>query len=195
MFEPEYRASFGVLRRELGFWPTLQTTISSMLKSRKIQFEENDNDDVSTRKKNVLKNHFKLFAILYKELKNRYDEEKTLNIMHEILIQCGPIFMRGFKLLGPHDDLSNFMPIYKEFESQNLIFDVIEESSHRFEIVVRRCLILEAFKDLGLEIVTQWMCDIAFLYFSNYHPDIKYKKDQMIAKGDKCCHEVFIWQD
>ena len=126
-------------------------------------------------------------------MKQQYGEEKTLDVMHKVLKKCGPIFMRGFKRLGPNKDLTDFIPIYKEFESQNLIFDVIEESSNRFEIIVKRCLIYEAFKELGLEKITQWMCDIAFIYFGSYHPKLKYSKDQMIAKGHENCHEVYTW--
>jgi hypothetical protein len=42
--------------------------------------------------------------------------------------------------------------------------------------------------------VTQWMCDIAFEYFSCYHPRMTYMKDRMIARGDETCHEVFVWR-
>ncbi len=38
------------------------------------------------------------------------------------------------------------------------------------------------------------MCDIAFNYFSHYHPRMTYAKDRMIARGDETCHEVFIWE-
>ena len=194
MFEPEYRASFRVLRREIGLFPTLKIALIALLKSRNIQFIENDLD-ITAKKKTKLKSHFKLLALVYREMMQHYTEEKTLEVMHRILVQCGPIFMRGFKPLGPNEDLSNFIQIYKEFESQNLIFDVIKESPTRFEIVVKRCLIYEAFKELGLEKITQWICDIAFLFFENYHPQLLYSKDQMIAKGNERCHEVFIWQN
>ncbi|MHA2252542.1 MAG: L-2-amino-thiazoline-4-carboxylic acid hydrolase [Candidatus Kariarchaeaceae archaeon] len=194
MFEPEYRASFRVLRREIGLFPTLKITLSSLLKSKKIQFRDNE-FDIIANKKAILKNHFRLLASLYSEMIQHYTEEKTLEVMHKILVQCGPIFMRGFKPLGPNEELINFIPIYKEFESQNLIFDVVKESPTRFEIVVKRCLIYEAFKELGLEKITHLMCDIAFLFFKNYHPQLLYYKDQMIAKGNESCHEVFIWQN
>ena len=192
MFAPEYRASFAILKKEIGLRPTLKLTSSSILKSLTIRFKAND-PDVITVKKNILKNHFKLFAVLYKKMIQHYGEEKALEVMRRILKECGPIFMRGFKRLDPNEDLINFIPIYKEFESQNLVFDVIEESPERFEIIVKRCLIYEAFKELGLEKITQWMCDIAFIYFDKYHPKLTYSKDRMIAKGDDNCHEVFIW--
>lgn len=195
MFEPEYRASFRVLSRKIGLWSTIRISLISMKKSRTVTFKGSNVNDKPKMKKIMLKNHFKLLAKLYEELLKRYGEEKTLNIMQALLIECGPIFMRGFKSLGPDENLKDFIPIYKEFESQNLMFDVIEESDSHFEIRVKRCLIYEAFKELGLESITQWMCDVAFLYFSNYHPKMKYFKDKMIAKGDEYCHEVFTWQN
>jgi hypothetical protein len=194
MLAPEYRASFGILRKEIGLIPTLKISLSSIVKSKNIKYKVNDLDDI-TIKKNILKNHFTLFGVLYEKLVQEYGEEKTLDIMHEVLKKCGPIFMRGFKRLGPNEDLSDFIPIYKKFESKNLIFDVIEESPNRFEIIVKRCLIYEAFKELGLEKITPWMCDIAFIYFQSYHQNLEYSKDQMIARGDEICHEVYIWEN
>ena len=87
-----------------------------------------------------------------------------------------------------------FADIYKDFESKNIVFDVIEQSETRFEIEVKRCLIYESFQELGMDELTQWMCDIAFAYFSGYHPRMRYTKDRMIARGDSTCHEVFEWE-
>jgi hypothetical protein len=192
MFAPEYRASFGILKKEIRLLPSLRLTLFSLLKSVNIKYNVNDPDIIEI-KKNNLKNHFKLFAVLYRDIIHQYGEEKTLDVMKKILKKCGPIFMRGFKRLDPNEELVDFIPIYKEFESQNLVFDVIEETPERFEIIIKRCLIYEAFKDLGLEKITQWMCDVAFIYFENYHPNLKYSKDRMVAKGDTNCHEVFTW--
>jgi hypothetical protein len=70
---------------------------------------------------------------------------------------------------------------------------VIDETDKRFEIEIRRCLVFEAFNELGVPALTQWMCDIAFHYFSRYHPQMTYEKDRMIARGAASCHEVFTW--
>ena len=83
---------------------------------------------------------------------------------------------------------------HKDFEKNNIVFDVIEESKDRFEVVVKRCLVFEAFNELGASALSQWMCDIGFEYFSGYHPRMKYEKDRMIARGDSTCHEVFTWE-
>lgn len=104
-------------------------------------------------------------------------------------------FFRGFTSLGCEERLADFIKIYKDFESHNAVFNVIEESKQKFEIVIRRCLIYEAFKELGLGNLTQWMCDIAFAYFKNYHPQMKYMKARMIAGGDETCREIFVWQE
>ena len=69
MFEPEYRASFGVLRREIGLFSTARITIPSIIKSRKIEYVDNDTDTEPEKKKNSIKNHFKLLSILYEKLK------------------------------------------------------------------------------------------------------------------------------
>lgn len=194
MFEPEYRASFRILKSEIGLFLTMKISLSAVLSVRKMIFEINEEDKLD-QKKNILKNHFALLAVLYEKLIEKFGDERTQKIMHRLLVECGPIFMRGFTQLDQNEDLRDFISIYKKFECQNLLFEILEESPSRFEIKVTRCLIYEAFKELGLAEITKWMCDIAFDYFGNYHPNMKYSKDKMLARGDNYCHEVFIWND
>jgi hypothetical protein len=113
--------------------------------------------------------------------------------MRESLLVGGEVFFRGFTRLGPADGLLDFVEVFKKFERQNIVFDVIEETERRFEIVINRCLVFESFKELEVPALTQWMYDIAFNYFSHYHPRMEYTKDPMIARGAETCHEVFIW--
>ncbi|MBW1689698.1 MAG: hypothetical protein JRI71_06485 [Deltaproteobacteria bacterium] len=44
----------------------------------------------------------------------------------------------------------SFARVYKAFERKNIVFDVVEESKERFEILVKRCLIYKAFNELGI---------------------------------------------
>lgn len=192
MFEPEYRVGFQVLREEIGLWSTLKVVIPAIFRSLAINYEIEGNGAEETKAN--IKNHFKLLALMYEELERQYGTSRTNEVMHNVLMKGGQVFFRGFTSLGPGDDLANFVRIYKDFESQNILFDVVEESRQKFEIVIKRCLIYEAFTELGVGALTQWMCDIAFDYFSNYHPNMRYTKDRMIARGDDTCHEVFTWE-
>jgi hypothetical protein len=114
--------------------------------------------------------------------------------MKAVLLAGGDVFFRGFTRLGPGEKLSDFVSIYKAFESNNIVFDVLEQNDERFEIEIRRCLVYEAFNELGVPGLTRWMCDVAFHYFSRYHPRMTYEKDRMIARGADRCHEVFTWR-
>lgn len=194
MFEPEYRVGLRVLREKIGTWSTLKIVIPAIFKSMRIRYNAEKDADEPERTKAQLKNHFKLLALLYKGLQSRYGTPWTNEIMHEVLIRGGKVFFRGFTLLGHDEDLMSFARVYKAFEKNNIVFDVVEESKERFEIVVKRCLIYESFNELGISDVTQWMCDIAFEYFSGYHPRMTYMKDRMISRGDETCHEVFVWR-
>ena len=194
MFEPEYRIGLRVLRETIGTWPTLKFVIPAIFKSMRIRYHAGKDADVSERTKAQLKNHFKLLAQLYKELQGPYGTPKTNEIMREVLMRGGKAFFRGFTPLGENEDLVSFARVYKAFESNNIVFHVVEESKEKFEIVVKRCLIYESFNELGIADATQGMCEIAFQYFSGYHPRMTYMKDRMIAAGDKTCHEVFVWQ-
>lgn len=193
MLAPEYRVGFRVLREKIGLWCTLSVAIPAyfnrLMITHKVEIDSGKAEVIKTH----LKNHFQLLANIYQMLDRRYGKTHTDEIMRDVLLQGGDVFFRGFTPLGPGETLIEFAEIYKEFERNNIIFDVIEETDTRFEIEIKRCLVFEAFNELGVPELTQWMCDIAFHYFSRYHPHMRYEKDRMITRGAESCHEVFTW--
>ena len=193
MLAPEYRTGFQILRKKIGTWAALSIGIRSFFKALMIKHKPGEDSDKTEAAKADLKNHFQLLATMYQMLEKRYGKARTDEIMKEVLLEGGNVFFRGFTRLGPDEKLSDFVEIYKTFECNNIVFDVIEETDKRFEIEIKRCLVFEAFNELGVEALTQWMCDIAFHYFSQYHPKMTYEKDRMIARGASSCHEVFTW--
>ena len=193
MFRPEHRVSFQVLKKEVGMCSALRAMIPAVLKSRRTKYEAEKNADEVDKKKTAMKNNFKFLALIYGELQRRYGTPRGTELMRAILMNVAPGFFSGFTPLGPDDDLTDFIKVYKSFECHNLVFDVIEESKERFEIVVRRCLIYESFNELGMAHLAPCICDSAFTYFQSYHPRLKYMKDRVIAKGDDTCHEIFVW--
>jgi hypothetical protein len=194
MLEPEYRVGFRILIDEIGLLPTLKISIPSLIKGLGIRYRADEKTSATENKKTAIKNHFKLLALLYRALQKRCGTERTDEIMQRILMEGGRVFFRGFRAMRPGEDLRDFAEVYKAFESNNIVFHVIEESHDKLELVIKRCFIYEAFNELGIGRLTRWMCDIAFAYFREYHPRMTYTKDRMIARGDETCHEVFIWQ-
>jgi hypothetical protein len=190
---PEYRVGFRVLREKIGSWASLSIAIPALFKALMVKHKVEEGLDKAEVTKANLKNHFQLLANMYQILEKRHGKARTDEVMKEVLLEGGDVFFRGFTRLGSGEKLSKFVEIYKAFESNNIVFDVIEETDKRFEIEIRRCLVFEAFCELGVPALTQWMCDIAFHYFSRYHPHITYQKDRMIARGADSCHEVFTW--
>ncbi len=195
MLEPEYRVGLRVLTKELGLWSTLKVVATAAVKSLRIHYETDESLDVHDRTKAQIKNHFKLLSLMDEVLRKQHGSERTDEVMHKVLIKGGQAFVRGFTPLGADDDLRDFARVYRDFERHNIVFDVVEETTDRFEITIKRCLVYESFNELGIGSLTQWMCDIAFAYFNSYHPQITYFKDRMIARGDKTCHEVFVWHE
>jgi len=196
MFEPENRVAFQEIRREIGFGATLRCFASIAFKSLFISYKTGKDVGEIERLKQEHKEHFKLVPLLYKELQKRLGDDKAKDAMRRVIINSGQSFVGGFTPLDPDaKDLANFIRIYKDFEKNNILFTVVEESEKRFEIKITKCLIYEAFRDFGLEDVIPCICDVATTYFNNYHPNISYTKDRMIARGDDTCHETFTWQD
>jgi len=190
---PEYRVGFSVLREEVGLWTTLRIAVPAFFEARMNHHKAKPSTDHAEVTKVALKNHFQLLANMYRSVKKLFGQARADEIMQVVLLAGGDVFFRGFTKLDPGECLLDFVRIYKRFESNNIVFDVIEESDQRFEIEIKRCLVFEAFNELGVPSLTQWMCDIAFGYFSRYHPCMTYEKDRMIARGADRCHEIFTW--
>ena len=194
MFAPEYQTGFRILREKIGLRATLGIAIPAFFKALRVKHNVKKDSDKAEVAKAALKNHFQLLANIYQILERRYGKTGTDMIMRDVFLEAGNVFFRGFRRLGSGEKLGEFVEIYKAFESNNIVFNVIEESDKRFEIEINRCLVFEAFNELGVPALTQWMCDIAFNYFSRYHPKMRYEKDRMITRGADSCHEVFTWR-
>jgi hypothetical protein len=190
---PEYRVGFRVLQEKIGLRAALHIAIPAFFKALMVKHKAEEGSDKTELTKADLKNHFQLLANMYQKLEKQYGKARTDEVMKDAVLDGGNIYFRGFTPLGPGEKLSKFVEIYKAFECNNIVFDVIEETDKRFEIEIKRCLVFEAFNELGVPALTQWMCDIAFHYFSRYHPQLAYEKDRMIARGADTCHEVFTW--
>jgi hypothetical protein len=193
MLAPEYRVGFRVLREKIGLCAASSIVIPAFFKALMVKHKAEEGSDKAEVTKADLKNHFQLLANMYQMLEKRYGKARTDEIMRDVLLKGGDVYFWGFTRLDPGEKLREFVGIYKTFESNNIVFDVIEETDKRFEIEIKRCLVFEAFNELGVPALTQWMCDIAFHYFSRYHPHMTYEKDRMIARGAASCHEVFTW--
>jgi hypothetical protein len=181
------------LREKIGLGAALSIATPAFFKALMVKHKVEEGSDKAAVTKADLKNHFQLLANMYQMLEKRYGKAHTDEIMRDVLLEGGYVYFRGFRRLGPGEKLREFVGIYKAFERNNIVFDVIEETDKRFEIEIKRCLVFEAFNELGVPGLTQWMCDIAFHYFSRYHPQMTYEKDRMIARGAASCHEVFAW--
>jgi hypothetical protein len=193
MLAPEYRVGFRVLRQKVGLLTALSIAVPAFFNSLTVKHHVKEGSDRAEGTKADLKNHFQLLANMYQSLEKQCGKARTDEIMRDVLLAGGNAFFRGFTRLQPGEKLGEFVEIYKAFERNNIVFDVIEETDERFEIEIKRCLVFEAFNELGVPALTQWMCDIAFHYFSQYHPQMTYEKDRMIARGAATCHEVFNW--
>ena len=196
MFQPENRIAFIEIKRELGSWATLKCFALVALRSLRVSYKTGKNLDEFEKLKENHKEHFKMVPLLYGELQKRLGRGKAMEVMQSVIVKSGQAFVTGFAPLEPDEKtLTNFIGVYKNFEKNNISFDVIEESERKFEIKITRCLIYEAFKEFGVEDLAPCICDVATTYFSGYHPNIEYTKDRMIARGDETCHEIFTWQD
>ncbi|MCX7919927.1 MAG: L-2-amino-thiazoline-4-carboxylic acid hydrolase [bacterium] len=184
-----------LLKDEIGLVSAYMIGIPATIAANKLNFCVSADADQAEQNKTALKNAFKLVAQIYPRLQKKYGKQVADDIMGKVLVKVATEFFQGFKPIGPDDKFPAFAKIYKDFESHNLVFDVIEETDTKLDVIVRRCLIYEAMKDLGMGDLIPHLCQFAFTYFQSYHPNIKYLKDKMIGSGDACCHETFLWKE
>ena len=189
------KESVRLLKDEIGLISAYWVGIPAEMKANKFQFTASADADQPEKNKTALKNHFKLAAQLYPRLQKKYGKQLSDEIMGKVVVKVAHCFFKGFKPIGPNDKFPAFAKIYKDFESHNLVFEVIQETDTKLEVMVRRCLIYEAMKDLGMGKLTKNLCNFAYTYFESYHPKIKYLKDCAIGKGDNTCHETFLWTE
>jgi len=187
------KESVRLLKDEIGLISAYWVGIPAEMKSNKFQYTASADADQPEKNKTALKNHFKLIAQIYPRLQKKYGKQIADEIMGKAVVKLANCFFKGFKPIGPNDKFPAFAKIYKDFESHNLVFEVIQETDTKLEVMVRRCLIYEALKDLGMSELTKNLCNFAYVYFESYHPKIKYLKDCAIGKGDTICHETFLW--
>jgi len=100
MFEPEYKVGFRVLKKEIGLCSTLKVVVPTAFKSLRSNYEIDENADVAEREKAEVKNHFKLMALMYKELQERFRTQRTNEIMHEALMKGGQAFFPRLYISG-----------------------------------------------------------------------------------------------
>jgi len=184
-----------LLEKEIGLEDALEIGTKAAFNAQKMNFEFPEGADRGDRNKVNLKNYFKLHGEMYKLLQEKYGSERAKEVMSNSIVTMAKGFFKGFAPIGPDDKLLDFAKVYKEFESNNLIFDIIKEDEKEIDYKVNRCAIHESMSELGMgELVTN-LCGFAHLYFMGYHPKIKYLKDKAIGKGDPYCHEWFVWMD
>jgi hypothetical protein len=189
------KESVRLLKDEIGVVSAYLVGIPAEMKANKFQFNASADADQPEKNKTALKNHFKLIAQLYPRLQKKYGKPMADEIMGKVVVKLCDCFFKGFKPIGPNDKFPAFAKIYKDFEDHNLVYEVIQETDTKLEVMVRRCLIHEAMKDLGMGELTKNICNFAYTYFASYHPKIKYLKDCAIGKGDGTCHETFLWTE
>ena len=116
---------------------------------------------------------------MYDESKSRLGNDKAKDLIGTIITEVGLFSCKeGFlPLASDEKDLESFIKYYKDFERNNVIFDVVGEGKKRFETRIKRCLIYETFNDLGIPELVPYVCEVAITYFKEYHPHIQYKKN------------------
>jgi hypothetical protein len=184
-----------LLEKELDTSSAKEIGITAAMNAKDISYSAPEGAEQPEINKAGLKNAFNLIQQIYKELLKKYETEKADAVISNVIVSVAQGFFANFKPIGDGEGLLEYAEVYKGFENNNLVYDIVQETPEKIEYNVNRCLIKEAMDDLDMGHLTTNLCGFAHLYFMRYHPNIYYLKDRSIARGDATCHEVFEWRD
>jgi hypothetical protein len=141
MLEPEHKVGFRVLLDEIRLPGTAAAVVPALFRSLGVRYTVDEGADEPERAKARIKNPFKLLAFLCKELQVRYGAERANAVVRSAMMEGRLEFFRGFTPLGPENILTDFVKVYMDFERHNIVFDVVEDTDMRFEVVIRWYLV------------------------------------------------------
>ena len=142
-----------------------------------------------------IERQFLPLIILYHDLKQCVDDKVALRICGAIIAKCGDVDI-GFSLppLQPDDDLSEFLTHLQQSKYFSISdYEVMEQDTYEVKIKVTTCGYCELLKRYNVFELAPFLCKSDEIFFSQYHPKLKFILKTSIAEGSKTCNEVYQW--
>jgi hypothetical protein len=106
--------------------------------------------------------------------------------------------------------LSHFAPPAKSFTREflltrvwqnflqkdyNLLSEIDLPQNNSISLHVKRCYINEVVREIGLMEVADRICYGDFIFWKDYHRNVKFSRDKTLLKGDSYCNHTLTWVD
>jgi hypothetical protein len=136
---------------------------------------------------------------MYKRLKDRLGQEKAYEVTRACILPIGLALQQGnlraveaprtFENLIAYQQRTN-----REGPTRWNKMDILEQSVHRYEFRVTRCLFHDLYTQLEVPELTRLMCEVDNAIFNSYLPElVTFHRNGLgnrLADGAKACHFV-----
>jgi len=75
----------------------------------------------------------------------------------------------------------------------NIVAEVCPPEGDSVSLLVRRCFINEVARDIGLLSVGDRICYGDYIFWENYHPNVKFSRTKTLMAGDTFCNHTLTW--
>jgi len=138
---------------------------------------------------------------VYINLKTAIGPKKAFEVMRIVILTAGVSKQNIlFEPIRKERTFKNFiqqeLEINKTGTTRWNTLEIVEQTSHRFEIKITRCLYHELTSSLGIPELTPIVCQVDNAVFNSYLPEQmtfhRNGQGKRIADGNKECH--FVWE-
>jgi len=139
-------------------------------------------------KLNYLKNVF--------EYLKKQDEKKALECFDSII--RGPTIKFISNVMPPSRSFTKDFTLHHAWQElikkdYNVVAEVSPPKGNSVSLHVHRCFINEVARDLGLLPVGDRICFGDFIFWEDYHPNIKFSRTKTLLSGDSYCDHTLTW--
>jgi hypothetical protein len=132
---------------------------------------------------------------IYDYLKNK--DEKTADRKIEKIIQEPALDFIGQMIPESSFFTKNFMlhnvwP-YLVANDYNIEGKVMPPEGNSVSLNVKRCFYNEVSRDVGLMPVAHLMCQSDYIFWENFHPNVKFSRTKTLIAGDDHCNHTLTW--
>jgi hypothetical protein len=140
---------------------------------------------------------FKLHYLkeVYEYLKKR--DESTADHRFDEIIK-GPTLKFIGRVIPPSRRFTKDFMLHNVWQhlidnDYNIEGKVMPPEGDSVSLNVRRCFINEVARDVGLMLVADRLCNGDYIFWENYHPQVKFSRTKTLIRDDDFCDHTLTW--
>jgi hypothetical protein len=136
---------------------------------------------------------------MYMRLKDRVSQQKAYEIVRACVLPIGLALQQGnFRVVEAPRTFENLVAYQQRTKREGPTrwneMDILEQSEHRYEFRVTRCLFHDLYTQLRVPELTRLMCEVDNAIFNSYLPEeVTFHRNGLgnrLADGAPTCHFV-----